>query len=164
MTDVECWIPWCWYFNTFFNDNIILLTFQGKRGIFHWQYLPNSPRFGPPFFAFRSPKWGTWYLVPDTFLVSPPSRFQESWCDTFVRRKQAAGHWLAWVTLSHQNCTGGENWTAYVICVETLRHRSTRLSVARQVLKKHSRSSRRNSIIQITLVYTLYLYCIEFSY
>ena len=33
-------------------------------------------------------------VVPGTFLVSPPLRFQESWCCTLVYRKQAAGHWL----------------------------------------------------------------------
>ena len=33
--------------------------------------------------------------APGTFLVSPPSRFQKSWSDTFVWRRQAAGHWLA---------------------------------------------------------------------
>ena len=38
--------------------------------------------------------------------------------------------------LSHQNCIGGKkNCTAYVIRVETLHHRSMRLSVATQVSK-----------------------------
>ena len=80
-----CWIPK--------NSSVFFFQkFGNKEGdfmaLFHRQYLLISPRLSQPFFAFRSPKWGTWY-----FLVSPPSRFQESWSDTFVRRKEGAGHW-----------------------------------------------------------------------
>ena len=34
-------------------------------------------------------------MVPGTFSVSLPSRFQECWSDTFAWRKQAVGYWLA---------------------------------------------------------------------
>ena len=45
--------------------------------LFHRQYQLNSHWLGSPFFVFQSPKCGTWYLVPATILVSPPSRLQE---------------------------------------------------------------------------------------
>ena len=44
-------------------------------------------------------------------------------------------HEAVLLALSHQNCTGGKKVSAYAIRVETLRHRSTQSSVARQVSK-----------------------------
>ena len=61
-----------------------------QMALFHRKYQLNSPAF----FCILNTKIRyldrAWY-----FLVSPQSRFQESWSDTFVWRKQAAGHWLA---------------------------------------------------------------------
>ena len=65
------------------------------------------------------------------------------------------------LALSHQNCTGAK----IVICVRNITSSFYAIVRCQAGFKKHSRSScqRWNTIIQITLVFTLYLYCIEFS-
>ena len=62
------------------------------------------------------------YLLTGIFLVSFPSRFQESLSDTFVWRRQAAGHWLA---REWHHWTSHEEHDVLTTCIYKYWHRQS---------------------------------------